>query len=273
MEILLLGTAAAESWPAPFCRCNACREARRLRGKNVRTRSGALIDGIVKVDFGPDTYSQMHREGRDLGGVTTLVFTHEHDDHFCPAELQYRKRMFVAGEQPSTMAVYGNEHVMGTLQSTFPDPEVIAATFESPLKEFVPVTTGDGTSILPVPAVHIPGALLLRISRGGKSLLYGHDTGPFAQESVLALEAAGPVDVALFDCTYGATEREYGLHMGVQGVVDTIERLRAAGAVNGGTRLVATHISHQNGLMHDQLAERLAPHGIELAYDGLVISV
>src|SRR5258708_748081 len=82
MEILLLGTAAAESWPAPFCRCDACVQARKLGGKNIRTRSGALIDGTVKVDFGPDTYSQMHREALDLGSITTLVFTHEHDDHF-----------------------------------------------------------------------------------------------------------------------------------------------------------------------------------------------
>jgi len=273
MEILLLGTAAAESWPAPFCRCDACVKARQLRGKNIRTRSGALIDGAVKVDFGPDTYSQMHREGLYLGSITTLVFTHEHDDHFSPAELQYRKSMFVAGEQPVPLSIYANEIVTETLRSTYPEPEKLAATFESPLREFHPVTTVDGTSILPVPAVHVPGSLMLRISRGGKSLLYGHDSGPFSDDAVEALGAAGPLDVALFDCTYGATEREYGLHMGLSGVVATIERLRAVGAVVDTTRLIATHISHQSGLMHDELSERLAPHGIELAYDGMEIRV
>jgi phosphoribosyl 1,2-cyclic phosphate phosphodiesterase len=226
---------------------------------------------VVKVDFGPDTYSQIHREGRDLNLLTTLVFTHEHDDHFTPAELQYRKRMFVAGQQPAPLRVYGNENVIGVLTDTYPEPDAIAATFEKPLKPFVPVATADGTEILPVPAVHIPGALLLRISRNGKSLLYGHDSGPFADDAVDALGAAGPLDVALFDCTYGVVERPYGLHMGVKGVVETVERLRTAGTVDSRTRLIATHISHNSGLLHDQLAEKLARHGIELAYDGMVI--
>ena len=273
MEILLLGTAAAESWPAPFCRCDACQQARKLRGKNIRTRSGALIDGVVKVDFGPDTYAQLHREGRDLASITTLVFTHEHDDHFSPAELQYRKSMFVDGLQPEPLHIYGNEHVIDRLHSTYPEPDVLRATLEAPLREFRPVTTSDGTSILPVPAVHIPGALILRFVCVGLSLLYGHDTGPFADDAVEALGAAGALDCALFDCTYGATEREYGLHMGLKGVVETVERLRAVGAVVDSTRLIATHISHQCGLMHNELAERLARHGIDLAYDGMVINL
>lgn len=244
-----------------------------MGGKNIRTRSGALIDGTVKVDFGPDTCAQMQRERRDLGAITTLVFTHEHDDHFTPAELQYRKSMFVAGEQPARLQVFGNRHVMEALAARFDDPNSIAAAFEAPIQPFVETVATDGTRILPVPAVHIPDALLLRIHRGGRSLLYGHDSGPFSDESVAALGAAGPLDAAVFDCTYGATERPQGLHMGIEGVAATIDRLRDAGAVTDRTRLIATHISHQSGLLYDRFAERLAPRGIELAYDGMAIYV
>jgi len=34
MKVKILGTAAAEGWPALFCRCPACQRARKLGGKN-----------------------------------------------------------------------------------------------------------------------------------------------------------------------------------------------------------------------------------------------
>ena len=63
MKIQYLGTAAAEGWPALFCRCKACKEAARLGGKNLRTRSQAIIDDCLLVDFPPDTYLHMLRDG------------------------------------------------------------------------------------------------------------------------------------------------------------------------------------------------------------------
>ena len=45
MKLLFMGTAAAEAIPALFCRCEVCRRARETGGREIRTRSGALIDG------------------------------------------------------------------------------------------------------------------------------------------------------------------------------------------------------------------------------------
>ncbi len=44
MKIKYLGTAAAEGIPAIFCECKICKKARELGGKNIRTRSQALIN-------------------------------------------------------------------------------------------------------------------------------------------------------------------------------------------------------------------------------------
>ncbi|HPC76977.1 MAG TPA: carbon-phosphorus lyase, partial [bacterium] len=44
MEIMFLGTAAAEGWPGVFCSCDYCKKARELGGKNIRTRSSVLIE-------------------------------------------------------------------------------------------------------------------------------------------------------------------------------------------------------------------------------------
>ena len=55
MKLKYLGTAAAEGIPALFCRCEMCAYARKAGGKEIRRRAGALLDGTLKLDFGPDS--------------------------------------------------------------------------------------------------------------------------------------------------------------------------------------------------------------------------
>ena len=55
MKLQYFGTAAAEGWPALFCGCDACRRAREAGGRNIRTRSQALIDDKLLIDFPADT--------------------------------------------------------------------------------------------------------------------------------------------------------------------------------------------------------------------------
>ena len=56
MKIKYLGTAAAEGIPAVFCECETCKKAIELGGKNIRTRSQAIIDDKLLIDFPADTY-------------------------------------------------------------------------------------------------------------------------------------------------------------------------------------------------------------------------
>ena len=55
MRIKYLGTAAAEGVPAIFCSCEVCKKARELGGRNIRTRSQAIIDDRLLIDFPPDS--------------------------------------------------------------------------------------------------------------------------------------------------------------------------------------------------------------------------
>ena len=59
MELLFMGTAAAEGAPALFCECEHCKFARKHGGREIRSRAGALLDGVLKLDFGPDSFRQM----------------------------------------------------------------------------------------------------------------------------------------------------------------------------------------------------------------------
>ncbi len=63
MRIKYFGTAAAEGFPGLFCSCEACERARKAGGKNIRTRSQALIDRALLIDFPADTYMHVLHGG------------------------------------------------------------------------------------------------------------------------------------------------------------------------------------------------------------------
>ncbi|TEX50181.1 MAG: cobalamin biosynthesis protein CobU, partial [Actinomycetales bacterium mxb001] len=62
MEVLLLGTGAADGWPSPFCACLSCADAR-TRG-DVRLPTAALLGNHVLIDAGPAVPGAVARAGR-----------------------------------------------------------------------------------------------------------------------------------------------------------------------------------------------------------------
>ena len=68
-----MGTAAAEGFPAVFCRCKYCLEARRLGGKNIRTRSQSLVNDDLLIDFPPDAYSHFLSNGIEGDKIKYLL--------------------------------------------------------------------------------------------------------------------------------------------------------------------------------------------------------
>src|SRR5687767_2543966 len=116
MHLLLLGTAAAEAWPAPFCACPSCEEARRRGGPNIRSRSGALLDDEVKIDFGPDTVTQLQPTRRNLSRLKTIIFTHQHTDHFVPSELEWLLDPFTKTPPAAPIEILANSAVLSEIQ-------------------------------------------------------------------------------------------------------------------------------------------------------------
>ena len=121
MHIRLLGTAAAEGWPALFCRCDNCRRARAAGGKNLRSRASVCVDDVFQFDFGPDTYLHV-LQGHALAEVRHLIFTHSHFDHLSPAELACRLPPFAHG-QDQPLAIYGHDRVLDRIRGSGHGPE------------------------------------------------------------------------------------------------------------------------------------------------------
>lgn len=274
MRLQLLGTAAAEGWPAPFCVCDACQEARRRGGINVRTRSGALVDDDLKIDFSADTLMQLQKTGRHLASVRTILFTHQHMDHIAGTEMHWMETPF-SNTPPPEVDVYGNAQVLAELRRS---QAAQGNKAHYRMHEFAAgqsFTTATGDEVLAMPADHVAGACVLRIRRkpDGKTLFYGHDSGLYPPETLDALSDGVTLDIALFDCTSGGQQSSNRGHMDVRGVIQMADELRRRGAITARTRCIATHFSHNGRLLHEELSAALLPHGIEPAYDGMLVSV
>lgn len=272
MEIQLLGTAAAEGWPGLFCRCEACGKARKLRGKNIRTRSGALIDDVLKIDFPPDTLHQALTHNVDLACLQALLFTHAHDDHFCLEELQYLGKHFVIPPRNSRLPVYGPPEVMKALSARYGLTDVPVEL--RPLTAWQTAQVGN-YRVTPILAQHDPAMMCYNYlieDADGATLLYATDTGWYEDATRNFLRST-KFDGVVIECTNGPKESDYTGHLGIAQVLALREEWIQSGSLAPESPFVTTHFSHHGGLMHDELEAALAPHKIKPAYDGMRFTV
>lgn len=274
MNIQYLGTAAAEAWPGIFCTCPVCREAMRRGGKNLRTRSQALIDGQLLVDFPPDSYLHMLVHGLPLPDITDVLLTHAHQDHFYPQELIMRGHGF-SEDVKGVLTLYGDETGERLFRETLerqPERRALDTVLAyRVVKEFVPFPFA-GYTVTPLLANHDKRerCLIYSIEREGKRLLYANDTGIFPEATFSYLKGQR-FDLISMDCTTGQ-HGEGTNHMGLPDNIALQRRLYDMGCAGENTQWVITHFSHHGGLLHEQLEEAGRPYGFIPAYDGMTVS-
>lgn len=271
MRIKFLGTAAAEGWPALFCKCEACAKALRLGGKNIRTRSSCVIDDIYMVDFPPDTYMHVLSNRLDLSKIRHLFITHSHSDHFYPQDIHMRKEPY-AHIQTDPLVVYGNSEVKRYYEMADTEEDKNGRVIFQEVYPYRSFHAGEA-EVTPLLADHAKGedCYIYLIRLGGKVLLYGHDTGYFPEPTWEALKGVH-IDAMLLDCTDGAGGcRNY--HMGFPAVQSVVDRLARQGCTDEKTVKVVTHFSHNGKLLHDELIALSEPQGILVAYDGMELNL
>jgi len=269
MRIRILGTAAAEGWPAPFCDCPHCKRAAELGGKDIRTRAATLLDDDTLLDFGPDLYMQSLRAGGiPLYKINHVLVTHAHMDHFMRDMLFLTVPPFGHNHREKPMVIYGSADVEKECAIfTFPGHELPSIRFERVHAfEKVPV---DGGYALPLPALHDRSqeCFIYMVEKNGKRMLYGHDTNVFPAETLEAL-AGMKLDFVMLDCTMGLMDNPLsGTHMNFANCVQMKKALLENGAATEDTQFIITHFSHNIGLTHAELEALAAPEGFGVAYD------
>jgi phosphoribosyl 1,2-cyclic phosphate phosphodiesterase len=265
MEVIVLGSGAAEAIPNPFCRCDVCEHARRQGGREVRGRAAALINDDLLIDLGPDIVSAANRFNLYLGNLGTVLLTHRHEDHWLPSNVQWREPSF-APTPVAPLTIYGPSDAL----------EDLAPHVERGTDLYVrPVTGGDRWTtgryqVTALPATHGHGrieALLYVVTDGTRRVLYATDTSSLGEAAWELLRPLGPLDLILLDATSGLRSGGSG-HHGFEEFIDTRARLLQEGLLGAGTSLVAHHFSHNGGLTHADLVAKFEPYGVTVSYDG-----
>lgn len=273
MKLQYLGTAAAEGIPGLFCNCRICQHALAVRGKEIKTRSQALLDDKILIDFPADTYMHMLQHGVDLKNIHTCIVTHNHMDHFYERDFWCRNKGIGNEIEETPLQVYvtaagvssSREYVEKNVN---PDRVVI--------NEITPFTPfeAEGYRFIPLRADHdqTAGAVFFIIEHGEKTLLYANDTGYFPEETWTYLAKYGRrFDMVSFDCTGMLLDNYRHGHMGLTVNREVEERLRSLSLVDDRTLLYVNHFSHNGLATHEELVEKAGAYGYGVSYDGLTV--
>lgn len=270
MRLRYLGSGASEGFPGIFCDCEICLEARRLGGKNIRTRSQALLDGALLLDFPPDSYYHMLTNKLSFYQVEHILITHSHADHFYPDDLFHRMPPFTVNIQ-KTLTVYGNRAVKAAYENCDSAEEVSPDIMSFVCLDVFQTYEIGGYRVTPLPANHRKGeeCLIYLIEDGKRTLLYAHDTGLFS-EAVWDYISGKHLDLVSLDCTT-MKEPEGTNHMGLPDNVEVKKRLVGMGCVDRDTIFVLNHFSHNGGWLHEEIEKNAEREGFLASYDGMEI--
>lgn len=274
MKLRYLGTAAYEGVPSLFCDCEVCRKSKAAGGKNMRSRSQALVNDELLIDFPADTVWHSQRFGLNWDKITDCIITHSHSDHLYPADTAMLAKGYARGN--NKLHFHCGETGLNKLKEVA-EREHIGERLElSLVKPFEKFTVCGGKyTVLPLPADHACGTspVIYAIESGGKRMLYAHDTGMFSEEVWGGLRSLGKLDFVSLDCTAclalgGDWERG---HMSVGSNLRTIERMKKEKIADDKTIFVINHFSHNGGQTYDELCEAVKDKNLIVAFDGMEI--
>ncbi len=260
-----------------FCRCEYCMKAMQAGGRNLRTRSQALVNDDLLIDFPADSLQHLQQNNLDFSAVTTLIVTHSHMDHFIPFDLHLRNTDYYAHNLTAdNLELFGNERVLEIMndeRKMYPDEPVPEGLSVRLAKAYQPFRSGK-YNIIPLRANHAPeeNALNYVVSDGEKTLLYLHDTGlPFEETYDFLRDRKIRADLVSYDCTF-VTIPSGGGHLGLDSCPAVRERLEEIGVSDSNTVSVVNHFSHNGKYIYDELAPVAEKLGFLTSYDGMTVS-
>lgn len=277
MKLQYLGTAAAEGIPAIFCDCDVCLEARKRGGKNIRTRSQAIVDDCLLIDFPADTYMHFLTNGFDLVNIHTCIVTHSHSDHLYPTELEMRKDIFSHRKINKPLVFYSGKRSYDLISDVIEKGKIsendVQANFIKPYESFqaeqYTVTALDAShDIKSDPYVYI-------IERDGKRILYANDTSDYPKASWEYLEKYnGGFQLVSLDCTEANREIEYVGHMNLERCMAMRERMYEIGVADKNTKFILNHFSHNGGsVLYEEFCKIAEAENFIVSYDGMTVEV
>jgi len=252
MKIKFLGTGAG--WPLPRlgCKDEICSSK---DPRDIRTRSQALINDILLLDAGPDTYS--HLQTVDPTKIKAAAITHEHSDHtFGLWDLSHiysergrlKLKIFINKKTLSKIkfAFYPNQFEIVVVKPNIP------IKFENLYLTFLPVQHTKDSSF----------AIL--VEEKDKNFLWAPDFTSFSKE---AMDKARRTSSIAMD----GSELKIQTHTSHQTIMEGV----TLGKQFKNSKIYFTHLGHRV-LPHKQLEDlvkKIGGDNFNIAYDGLEIEI
>lgn len=276
MEFQYLGTAAAEGIPALFCQCPNCERSRKIGGRAIRTRSQALIDGTLLIDFPADSYHHFLTQNIDTQKISACLITHTHADHLYPQDLMQLTPTCAKVTEGFHIEFCGSDKVGAAIAPQLTALEKHQRTSFTELTAFVPTAVGKYT-VTALPSIHDPksGPFFYMISDGEKTVLYAHDTHYFHDDVWAYFAETKPhFDLVSLDCTNACLPLTYVGHMGLPENAQVRRRMLEMGVADDTTLFICNHYSH-NGthVVYDDFLPLAAKEGFLISYDGMKITL
>jgi phosphoribosyl 1,2-cyclic phosphate phosphodiesterase len=253
VTVTFLGTGTSQGVPVIACGCEVCTSADK---HDKRLRSSILIeadDKVVAIDSGPDFRYQMLRA--NVQHLDAVVYTHEHKDHIAGMD-DIRAFNF---KQQAPMDIYADTRVQTALIREFP---YVFAEFRYPGIPQVnihpigldPFDIGS-IHFIPIEVLHYKLPVLgFRIN----DFTYITDAKTVSDSEKEKIKGTKILVI-------NALQRQSHIsHFTLDEAIDFAREI-------GAETTYFTHISHRLGKHADITAE--LPPGIELAYDGLTLSI
>ena len=275
MKIKILGSGGGEGYPASFCTCEHCEQARKMREKSLRSLSQTLINDDLLIDFPLDTDAHIVNYGLNLGKIQNVLITHAHQDHYVPITVTLRGAPFAHNLAYEKMYFCGAENLEAIYDAVI-SPYGMNKEYR---KNVGFVITEDKKSysvgkykVTAITALHAPelGSLNYIIEDGKKSIVYLVDSGYPTEETLAYLQERKQIyDCVIMDGTMGvAPPKAYIYHMGFEENKMLKAELLKRGMANHNTRFLVTHITHNYAEYHEKVEKSFEGTGIEVAYDG-----
>ena len=280
MKIKILGSGGGEGFPATFCTCEHCEEARKVKGKSLRSLSQTLIGDDLLIDFPFTTDTNVLKYGLNLGKIQNFLITHAHSDHYVPISISLRGGCFahnLAYEKAYFFGPKNLEEIYDAVVAPYGNPSEIRKNIGFVVMENQTTYKVGRYEVTALTAIHAPhlGSLNYIIDDGEKSLLYLLDSGYPTKETLDFLKGRNkPFDCVIMDGTMGvAPPKSYIYHMGFEENKSLKKEFLDLGIADGNTRFIVTHITHNQAETHEKIEEIFKGTGIDVAYDGFEVTV
>lgn len=253
ITVTFLGTGTSQGVPVIGCSCEVCLSE---NPKDDRLRTSIMVSTLeqnIVFDTGPDFRQQMLRE--KVQRLDAVVFTHEHKDHVAGLD-DIRAFNF---KQRKDMEVFATNQVQEALKREY---AYIFAEKKYPGVPQVNLNTIDltpfevnGLELIPIQVMHYKLPVLgFRI----KDFTYITDANFIAEEEKEKIKGS---KVLVIDAL---RKEKHISHYNLEEAIALVKEL-------GVEQAYLIHISHLFGKHDDEMAE--LPEGIEMAYDGLKITI